>query len=192
MYSLLYALPGTPVLFYGEEIGMGENLDVPGRLAVRTPMQWAPGPTAGFSTAEPRDFVTPVPDGPYGPDRISVAQQMHDPDSLMSWIARLNRRFRECPALGLGDVTVYDLTESPVLAHQLSADGDSVLLVHNLDERPRDVVVPVGGLEDGTELCDLLHVGPDLPEPHVVQGGEVKIHVGRYGCRWMRVSRPTV
>src|SRR5690606_36407475 len=59
VYSLLYSLPGTPVLFYGEEIGMGENLDVPGRLAVRTPMQWSAGPTAGFTTADPDRLITP-------------------------------------------------------------------------------------------------------------------------------------
>src|SRR5690606_28018145 len=136
VYSMLYSLPGTPVLFYGEEIGMGENLAVPGRLAVRTPMQWWPGPTAGFTTADPSEMVLPVPDGEYGRDHVSVAQQLHDPDSLMAWMAMLNRRFRECPALGLGEVTVHDLEESSVLAHQLTADGDSVLVLHHLDEEP--------------------------------------------------------
>ncbi|HSJ91600.1 MAG TPA: alpha-amylase family protein [Ilumatobacter sp.] len=189
VYSMLYSLPGTPVLFYGEEIGMGENLDVPGRLAVRTPMQWAGGPTAGFTTADPGEMVLPVPDGEYGPDHVSVAQQLHDPDSLMAWMQMVNRRFRECPALGLGEVTVYDLAEPAVLAHQLTADGDTVLVLHHLDEEPVDVVVPVTGLDDGAELCDMLHRGPGLPEPHVIADGEVKVHLGRYGCRWLRLTR---
>ncbi len=188
VYSLLYSLPGTPVLFYGEEIGMGENLDVPGRLAVRTPMQWAPGPTAGFTTAAPRQMVAPAPDGEYGPDRVNVAQQIHDPDSLMAWIERLNRRFRVCPTLGMGDVTVHDLPEAAVLAHQLTADGDVVLVLHNFAEDPVDVVVPVTGVEDGVELCNLLHPGPDAPEPHVVTGGAVKVQLGRYGCAWLRLE----
>src|SRR5690606_25375137 len=149
VYSLLYSLPGTPVLFYGEEIGMGENLDVPGRLAVRTPMQWSPGPTGGFTTAAPRETVLPVPDGACGPDRVNAAQQLHDPDSLMAWIERLNRRFRVCPTLGVGDVTVHDLPEAAVLAHQLTADGDVVVVLHNFGERPVDVTVPVTGVDDG-------------------------------------------
>ena len=188
VYSLLYSLPGTPVLFYGEEIGMGENLDVPGRLAVRTPMQWAAGPTAGFTTADPRDMVLPVPDGEYGPDHVSVAQQLHDPDSLMAWIQMINRRFRECPALGLGEVTVHDVAEPAVLAHQLTADGDTVVVLHHLGEEPVDVAVAVAGLADGAELCDMLHRGPGVPEPHVVTDGEVKVHLGRYGCRWLRLT----
>jgi trehalose synthase len=186
VYSMLYSLPGTPVLFYGEEIGMGENLAIPGRMAVRTPMQWAAGPTAGFSTADPRDLVLPLPGGSYGPDQVSVAQQLHDPDSLMSWIQMVNRRFRECPALGLGEVTVYDLDEPAVLAHQLTADGDTVVVLHNLGEAPVDVAVPVTGVEDGVELCDMLHRGPGLPAPHPVTNGEVKVHLDRYGCAWLR------
>lgn len=168
---------------------MGENLAVPGRLAVRTPMQWAAGPTAGFTTADPRAMILPVPDGEYGPDHVSVARQLHDPDSLMSWIQMINRRFRECPALGMGDVTVYDLAEPAVLAHQLSADGDVVLVLHHLGEEPVDVVVPVTGLDEGAVLCDMLHRGPGLPEPHAVADGGVTVHLGRYGCRWLRLTR---
>lgn len=166
---------------------MGENLDVPGRLAVRTPMQWATGPTAGFTTAEPRHMVLPVPAGEFGPDRVSVAEQLHDPESLLSWMEMLNRRFRECPALGMGEVTVHDVAEPAVLAHQLAADDDSVVVVHNLGEAPVDVTVPATGFDDGVELCDMLHRGAGLPEPHTVTDGELKLHLGRYGCVWLRV-----
>jgi trehalose synthase len=188
VYSLLYSLPGTPVLFYGEEIGMGENLDVPGRLAVRTPMQWSAGPTAGFTTADPSHMVLPVPDGEYGPDRVSVARQLHDPESLLSWMEMLNRRFRECPELGMGEVTVHDLDEPAVLAHQLTAGGDSMLVVHNLGDEPVDVTVPATGFDDGVELCDMLHRGPGVPDPHVVTDGALKVHLGRYGCLWLRLQ----
>ena len=192
VYSLLFSLPGTPVLFYGEEIGMGENLDVPGRLAVRTPMQWSSGPTAGFTTADPSHMVLPVPDGEYGPDRVSVAQQLHDPDSLLSWMEMLNRRFRECPELGMGEVTVHDLAEPAVLAHQLTAGGDSTVVVHNLSDEPVDVTVPVTGFDDGAELCDMLHRGQGVPDPHVVTDGALKVHLGRYGCRWLRLQQGSV
>ena len=77
-YSLAFSLPGTPVLFYGEEIGMAENLDIPGRLAVRTPMQWTGDPNGGFSKAAKRRLCRPVPDGLYGPERVNAADQRHD------------------------------------------------------------------------------------------------------------------
>src|SRR5690606_27674321 len=133
----------------------------------------------GFTTAAPREMVLPVPDGDYGPDRVNAAQQLHDPDSLMAWIERLNRRFRVCPTLGMGDVTVHDLPEAAVLAHQLTADGDVVVVLHNFGEQPVDVTVPVSGVDDGVELCDLLHPGPGAAEPHVVDDGEVKVQLGR-------------
>ena len=72
VYSLMFSLPGTPTLFYGEEIGMGENLDVEGRLAVRTPMQWDDGPNGGFSTAPRRRLTRPQPTGLFGPEHVNA------------------------------------------------------------------------------------------------------------------------
>ena len=102
VYSLLFSLPGTPVLFYGEEIGMGENLAVPGRLSVRTPMQWADERNAGFSTATPSRLARPVVEGRFGPMAVNAADQRRDPDSLLNWMERLIRRRRECPEFGWG------------------------------------------------------------------------------------------
>ena len=95
-YSLLFALPGTPTLFYGEEIGMGENLEVEDRLAVRTPMQWTDGPTAGFSTAPADGLVPPAAaDGrSSAPAVVNVADQRTDPDSLLNWFERRIRLHR--------------------------------------------------------------------------------------------------
>src|SRR5699024_6484487 len=91
-YSLVFSLPGAPLLFYGEEIGMGENLDIPGRLAVRSPMQWRPRPGAGFSTAAEDDLVRPVvAEGEYGYERVSVGAERGDPNSLLNWMAALIR-----------------------------------------------------------------------------------------------------
>src|SRR3712207_8695542 len=85
VYSLLFSPPGTPVLFCGEEIGMGEDLDAEGRLAVRTPMQWTSGPNGGFSTVEdPQQLPGAVVDGGFAPQFVNVAKQRHDPDSLLS------------------------------------------------------------------------------------------------------------
>ena len=89
VYSLLFSLPGTPVLFYGEEIGMGENLDAGDRLAVRTPMQWTSERNGGFSNA-PRDRLPgQPPEGGVAPEFVNVADQQRDPDSLLNFIRRL-------------------------------------------------------------------------------------------------------
>ncbi|GLZ28931.1 alpha-amylase [Lentzea sp. NBRC 105346] len=106
VYSLLFSLPGTPVLFYGEEIGMEEDLSQEGRLAVRTPMEW---------------------------DRVH--EQRRDPESLLSWLRTLIERYRECPEFAWGTYEVLDVGEPAVLAHRCSIDGDSVVAVHNLGDR---------------------------------------------------------
>ena len=102
VYSLLFSLPGTPVLFYGEEIGMGENLEAEGRLAVRTPMQWTAEPGGGFSTADPSTFPEPLAEGAFGPEHVNVRDQSRDPDSLLSFFRHLVELLPRVPRAGLG------------------------------------------------------------------------------------------
>ena len=113
-YSLMFSLPGTPVLFYGEEIGMQEDLDLPGRMAVRTAMEW---------------------------DR--VAAQRRDHESLLMWMERLIRRRRECPELGWGGATVLDAGDPAVFAHRADWQEGTVVAVHSLVEEPRTVTIEV-------------------------------------------------
>src|SRR3712207_4054749 len=115
VYSLLFSLPGTPVLFYGEEIGMGEDLDAEGRLAVRTPMQWTPGRNGGFSPAPAHTLPGPVVSGGFAPEFVNVADQRPDPGSLLSFLKTLISRYRESPELGRGSFTVLDQPHPPVL-----------------------------------------------------------------------------
>src|SRR5215207_1846724 len=99
-YSLMFSLPGTPTLFYGEEIGMAENLDIEGRYAVRTPMQWSNEPNAGFSRAPASALRSPIVDSEtYGPRGTNAADQRRDRDSLLNWAERLIRQRKECPEL---------------------------------------------------------------------------------------------
>ena len=127
-YSLVFSLPGTPVLFYGEEIGMAENLAIEGRYAVRAPMQWSPD--GGFTTvAEPR---RPMVEGEFGPERVNVAAQRRDPDSLLNWFERLIRRRRECPELGFGTLTLLETGAPSVLAHRCDWEGATIVAVHEL------------------------------------------------------------
>src|SRR3712207_5640404 len=118
-YSLLFALPGTPTLFYGEEIGMGENLAVEGRSSVRTPMQWTAGENGGFSTAPARRLPAPVTEGGYGPEFVNVESQRHDPDSLLSFFRALIGVYRTTFEIGHGAFELLDAGVDAVLAHEM-------------------------------------------------------------------------
>ncbi len=186
VYSLLFSLPGTPVLFYGEEIGMGENLDVPGRLAVRTPMQWSAAENAGFSTAPADRLPAAVVEGGYAPEFVNVEAQRRDPDSLMSFIALLAQRYRECPELGWGAFTVLDQPHAQVLAHSVTWDDACLVAVHNLADTGVTVPLSVPDLPVGTRLADLLVDGSH----DVGEDGSFELPLEAYGFRWLRVVRP--
>ena len=100
-YSLLFSLPGTPVIRYGDEIGMGDDLRLHERDAVRTPMQWSAEPHGGFSTAR-RSRSCRSSRGPYGYEQVNVEAQRRDPNSLLNWIERMIRMRKECPGDRLG------------------------------------------------------------------------------------------
>jgi len=183
-YSLLFALPGTPVLFYGEEIGMAENLEVRDRLSVRTPMQWSAEAGGGFSTADPERFPAPMPDGRFGPDEVNVADQRRDPDSLLNWFERLIRRRRETPELGLGRWSTIENDVDAVLAHRCDWDGVTVVAVHNFSREPCEVRLRLDDLDDAVALHDLLGSGREE-----LDGSGVTVPLDGYGYRWMRVQR---
>jgi maltose alpha-D-glucosyltransferase/alpha-amylase len=183
-YSLLFSLPGTPVLFYGEEIGMGENLAAEGRAAVRTPMQWSDEPGAGFSTADPGAFAAPVAEGEYGPLAVNVTDQRRDPDSLLNWFERLIRRRRETPELGLGEWRIIDNDVPAVLAHRCDWQGATVVAVHNFSPEPCRVRLDLDGLDDVVAVHDLLDgVRSDLHEP------ALDLTLDGYGHQWLRLRR---
>jgi len=183
-YSLLFSLPGTPVLFYGEEIGMGENLAAEGRAAVRTPMQWSDEPGAGFSTADPGAFAAPVAEGEYGPLAVNVTDQRRDPDSLLNWFERLIRRRRETPEFGLGEWRIIDNDVPAVLAHRCDWQGATVVAVHNFSPEPCRVRLDLDGLDDVVAVHDLLDgVRSDLHEP------ALDLTLDGYGHQWLRLRR---
>ncbi|MBM7501465.1 trehalose synthase [Brachybacterium muris] len=191
VYSLLFALPGTPVLFYGEEIGMGENLEIPGRLAVRSPMQWTRGKNGGFSTVAPSRLVAPLTGGGYGPEHVNAEDQRSDPDSLLSFVSLLARRYRECPEVGMGDAEVLDHEAPSVLAHRCTwspfgGGNASSVLVHNLSPEATSITVTLEDVEEGTEVLDLF--SSDRYE--VTKGGKLALEVGAYGHHWLRILLP--
>ncbi len=184
VYSLLFALPGTPVLFYGEEIGMGENLAAEGRLAVRTPMQWTGGKNGGFSVAARSRLPGPVVEGGFAPEHINVDAQRRDPDSLLHFMMLLIRRYRDCPELGWGEFAVLEQPHEAVLAHSCTWGDGCLIAVHNLGPEPR--TVPLAGLDAPASLVDLLCDGTTLVRPD----GSAEVVLEGYGFRWLRVVHP--
>jgi trehalose synthase len=183
VYSLLFSLPGTPVLFYGEEIGMGEDLDLEGRMAVRTPMQWTSARNGGFSAAPPRRLRRPVVTGGFAPEFVNVADQRHDPDSLLAFMTLLVRRYRESPELGWGTLTVLEQPHPSVFAHACVWDDGTMVAVHNLGTEPRTVPLRLEDCDSSHRLVDLLQEG----STPVSDAGKVELALEGYGYRWLRV-----
>jgi maltose alpha-D-glucosyltransferase/alpha-amylase len=143
-YSLQFTLPGTPVIRYGEELGMGDDLSLPEREALRTPMQWSDERNAGFSTAE--TLVRPVvADGPFGYPTVNAAAAQRDPDSLLTWFQHMIHTARSCPEVGSGTCAVIPVARAGVLAHRMDGAEGSLLFLHNLGTRK--VTVDVGPQE---------------------------------------------
>lgn len=183
VYSLMFSLPGTPVLFYGEEIGMGENLDIPGRRSVRTPMQWCGGPTGGFSGVPVERLERKPPSGAFAPEHVNVADQRSDPDSLLSFFRRLVHAYRQSPELGWAEPRVLEQPHCEVLAHECRWDDRRMIVLHNLGLETRRVPVDVGH-HDGADLHDILGGG----NVEVDRAGHAEVEVGGYGYRWLRVN----
>jgi trehalose synthase len=190
VYSLLFSLPGTPVLFYGEEIGMGENLEEHSRSAVRTPMQWTGEDNGGFSTAAPEDLCAPVVTGGFSPEHVNVADQRDDPDSLLNFVRLLTTRYRACPELGWGRYEPLQQPFAQVFAHRQTWDDASLVALHNLG--PDAVTVPLelpdlaGSGSTRCELVDLLEPGVTRLDPD----GRAEVQLDGYGYRWLRITRP--
>ncbi|HEU5084732.1 MAG TPA: alpha-amylase family protein [Acidimicrobiales bacterium] len=185
VYSMLLSLPGTPVLFYGEEIGMGENLEVDGRLSVRTPMQWTAGRNAGFSSARASRLCRPIPDGQFGPLAVNVADQRRRPDSLLTWMAHMIHRRRETPELGWGSTTLLDTGDDAVLAHRCDWERAAVVAIHNLSPTPRELRLDLGPMEGCDQVVDILD---DAQPVHDVDGSTIELTLRGYAHHWFRLQ----
>ena len=182
-YSMQFTMPGTPVLRYGEEIGMGENLSLHGRDAIRTPMQWSP--RGGFSTADAKECIRPVQSrGRYSTRQVNVESQQRDDGSLLRWFQRMIYTLRECPEVGVGTWQVVDVgLPSHVLAHRCDAPEGSMLFVHNLADKA--TTLDIGKLEGMTgRPSDVFADGP-YDEPTAKLAG---LQLAGYGYRWLRLS----
>ena len=182
-YSLMMTLPGTPVIRYGDEIGMGDNLKLPERNCARTPMQWSTEPNAGFTKSD-KPCQPVISDGPYGFPNTNVAAQRRDPDSLLNWMERTIRMRKEVPEIGWGDFSFVSTGTPHVLAMRYHWRNNSVLCVHNLRAEPREVRLKLAAdNEAGCELVNLLSDEHSQPP----RGGAHRVLLEAYGYRWYRV-----
>ena len=183
-YALLFSLPGAPMLFYGEELGMGEQPKLPGRMAVRGPMQWTPGTNGGFSTAKPKDVVRPpLEEGPFGYTAVNVSDQRADPDSLLNWMATLIRARKESGVIGTGTWSAMNTGNDAVLAIRHDERDVSVITLVNLSDQEQSFPLDLTEM-DVERATDLFE---DVLYP-AVRNANPTLTLSPYGYRWIRIG----
>ena len=183
-YSLMFTLPGAPVLRYGDELGMGDNLALPERQCARTPMQWSTEPHAGFTKSN-KPVVPVIDEGPYGYLHVNAAAQRRDPQSMLNWTERIIRMRKEVPEIGWGEFEWVATRDVSVLAIRYEWRNNSVLFVHNLASTPREVTFTVQSPdESGRVLINLLSEDHSQAET----SGRHRLLLEAYGYRWYRVG----
>ncbi|MBB6507310.1 maltose alpha-D-glucosyltransferase/alpha-amylase [Rhizobium soli] len=182
-YSLMYSLPGTPVLRYGDEIGMGDDLSLPERNCARTPMQWSNEPQGGFTKSD-KPILPVIHEGPYGFDHVNVAIQRRDPDSMLNWTERMIRMRKEAPEIGWGTFECLDTGDDGVLAMRYDWRDNALVILHNFHDRPVEITFDVGLKDAGKNLIDIA----DDSDSTADEKGKHHIVIEPYGYRWYRAG----
>ena len=142
-YSLLLTMPGSPILYYGDEIGMGDNIWLPDRNGVRTPMQWNEEPNAGFSEAPVQSLYSSVIDDEmYGPAKVNVESQLKDKSSLLNVIRQMIAIRKKHRCFGRGEFAWMDMGTSAIAAYTRKYHGDTILVIHNLSDKLLETTLP--------------------------------------------------
>ncbi len=187
-YSLLLTLPGTPVINYGEELGMGDNLSLEERDPARTPMQWSNAANGGFSTASIDQLILPVIcEGEYSFQHLNVNVQRRNPDSLLNWIERAIRLRKECPEFGWGKWHILETNHLNVFAHRCEWQGGIVVVAHNLAQAACTATMI---LKEDTGKC-LIDLFEDQPDETILNPSH-DVDLTGYGYRWFRVGNPPI
>jgi len=186
LHSLLFTLPGTPIMYYGDEIGMGDNIHLGDRNGVRTPMQWSTDRNAGFSRAEPEQLYSPVITDPiYGYQAVNVEAQRRSSSSLFQWMKGLIAARKSSRVFGRGTLRFLPSTNTRVLAHLRTHDGETVLAVHNLAPTAQPVELNLSEFR-GVEPVEMLggtRFPPIGDRPYVLT-------LGPHGFYWLRLEGP--
>jgi len=180
----MFTLPGTPVIRYGDELAMGDDLSLPERNCARTTMQWSSERHGGFTTAD-KPRLPVIDKGPYGYEHVNAAKQRRDPNSMLNWTERIIRMRKEVPEVGWGDFTVIRTGDPAILIIRYDWRDNSALFVHNLDEQPREISFAAGlPGDEGKLLVNLLSEN----HSHADEGGRHTLVMEAYGYRWYRVG----
>lgn len=184
VYSLLLTLPGTPVINFGEELGLGDDLSLEERKPARTPMQWSSAPNGGFSTAPIDQLVLPViSEGEYSYQKLNVDIQRRNPNSLLNWMERAIRLRKECPEFGWGAWQILKTDHPGVFAQRCEWQGKVVMAVHNFSQSECTVAVNLEA-DAGKYLIDLFEDQLDEEIGETLH----KLQLPGYGYRWFRVE----
>ncbi|WP_205821043.1 alpha-amylase family protein [Methylobacterium nonmethylotrophicum] len=180
--SLMFSMPGSPVIFYGDEIGMGDDLSQPERWAVRTCMQWRDSSCGGFTDAPSETLPHPVIQaGPFGSGAVNAVAQQRDPTSLLAWMRRLCAVRRSCPEIGWGEMSIIGTDDPAVFIHRYRHGGKSIIILHNLGDETCQVELRL----DSCEVEELV----ELFGNRIHEADNKKYHIielDPYGYRWFR------
>jgi maltose alpha-D-glucosyltransferase/alpha-amylase len=173
-FALLLSLPGTPVVYYGDEIGMGEDLSLREREPVRTPMQWSPARNGGFSAAPRARLVAPVVSrGPFAYRAVNVTDQRRDPGALVHFVERAIRTWKQLPELTKGSWEIFPTGTPSVFGMRFELEGRVAVTLHNLSGEPVRARIPERGLVDALANRDYEPAGATA-------------ELDGYGFRWLR------
>lgn len=184
--SILFTMPGTPIIYYGDEIGMGDNIYLGDRDGVRTPMQWSPDRNAGFSRAEPQRLYLPtLTDSIYGYYAVNVEAQQRSPFSLLNWMKRLIQVRKAHQAFGRGSIEFLNPSNEHVLAYIRSYEGDVILVVNNLSASAQVVTLDLSKYAGCVPLEMLGHT-EFLP----IDQAPYALTLSPYGFFWFAIRAP--
>ena len=186
--ALLFALPGTPIIYYGDELGMGDNVYLGDRDSVRTPMQWNSDRNAGFSRAEPQRLSLPVITDPlYHYEAVNVETQRRNPSSLWWWMRRLIALRQRLPVLARGAMHIIESDNSKVLTFLRAMEGDdgeAILVVANLSRHPQQVNIPLSAWE-GVRPIELNSHNP----LGAIEAAPYRLMLGPHDVYWLQLRR---
>ncbi len=184
LYTILISLPGTPVMYYGDEIGMGDNVYLGDRFGVRTPMQWNMNQNAGFSTANPQRLYLPIITDPiYRHESVNVATQEENPSSLLWWMKHVLSMRKRLNIFGRGEMKIIESSNSKVLAFARTHEKQRVIVVANLSQFSQATTLSLIEYKD----CDITEVFSQNKFMNVGDG-DYAITIGPYGYFWFQVD----